>query len=194
MNFSPTSGERQKDISSLIVELAIPPWLDLYGKNRESLMDSINKKLDFFFLVVIVLVLAGMPLGLSFYDRYTASQTVPANARVFTLTGHAERGWLVGDVPAYAAVSIWKQKGTPLAKPVILVSQGDVVVFKLTSSDVVHGFSLKDFEVYLTDGIEPGKVTYVSFTADKIGTFTFSCNAICGDMHQNMQGTIVVKA
>ena len=78
--------------------------------------------------------------------------------------------------------------------PVIEVSQGDVVVFKLTSSDVVHGFSLKDFEVYLTDGIQPGKATYVSFTADKVGTFTFSCNAICGDMHQNMQGTLIVKA
>jgi heme/copper-type cytochrome/quinol oxidase subunit 2 len=74
------------------------------------------------------------------------------------------------------------------------VAKGDVVVFKLTSSDVVHGFSLKDFEVYLTEGIEAGKATYVSFTADKVGTFTFSCNAICGDMHQNMQGTLIVKA
>ena len=53
--------------------------------------------------------------------------------------------------------------------------------------------SVKDFGVYLTDGIQPGKATYVSFIADKVGTFTFSCNAICGDMHQNMQGTVVVK-
>lgn len=34
----------------------------------------------------------------------------------------------------------------------------------------------------------------MTFTADKVGTFTFSCNAICGDMHKNMQGTLVVKA
>ena len=157
-------------------------------------MQSTYKKLDFFFLVVIVLVLAGMPFGIFFYDRYSASQNIPPNARVFTLTGHAERGWLIGDVPAYNAVSFWKQKGAPIAKPVIEVSQGDFVVFKLTSSDVVHGFSLKDFEVYLTEGIEPGKATYVSFSADKVGSFTFSCNAICGDMHQNMQGILIVKA
>ena len=69
-----------------------------------------------------------------------------------------------------------------------------MVVFKLTSSDVVHGFSLKDFEVFLTDGIRPGKATYVSFKADKVGRFIFTCNAVCGDMHQNMQGTLVVKA
>jgi heme/copper-type cytochrome/quinol oxidase subunit 2 len=157
-------------------------------------MRSANKKLDFFFLAVIVLVLMGLPFGISFYDRYTASKNIPQGAKHFTLTGHAERGWLIGDVPAYQAVSIWKKKGAPIEKPVIVVSKGDVVVFKLTSSDVVHGFSFKDFEVYLTDGIDPGKATYVSFTADKIGTFMFSCNAICGDMHQNMQGTVIVKA
>jgi heme/copper-type cytochrome/quinol oxidase subunit 2 len=153
-----------------------------------------NKKLDIFFLVVIILIVAGLPFGISYYDEYISSTKIPPYARQFTLTGHAERGWIIGEVPAYQAVSFWKQQGQPIEKPVIEVSKGDRVVFKLTSSDVVHGFSLKDFEVYLTDGIEPGKTTYVTFTADKAGTFTFSCNAICGEMHQNMQGTLVVKA
>jgi heme/copper-type cytochrome/quinol oxidase subunit 2 len=77
---------------------------------------------------------------------------------------------------------------------VIEVSKGDMVVLRLKSSDVVHGFSLKDFGVFITEGIHPGKVRLVSFKADKIGVFTFSCNAICGDNHQNMQGRLVVKA
>ncbi len=81
-----------------------------------------------------------------------------------------------------------------MKRPVIEVSKGDLVVFKLKSSDVVHGFSLKDFGVFLKEGIQPGKVTQVSFKADKVGTFTFSCNAICGENHQNMKGTLVVKA
>jgi heme/copper-type cytochrome/quinol oxidase subunit 2 len=34
----------------------------------------------------------------------------------------------------------------------------------------------------------------VSFRADKAGIFTFSCNSICGDRHENMQGTLVVRA
>ncbi len=157
-------------------------------------MRTSNKKLDCFFLVVLVLIVVGLPFGISFYDEYTSSTKIPPDARQFTLTGHAERGWLIGDVPAYEAVSFWKQHGQPIEKPVIEVSKGDLVVFKLTSSDVVHGFSLKDFEVFLTNGIQPGKATYVSFKADKAGVFTFSCNAICGDSHQNMQGTLVVKA
>jgi heme/copper-type cytochrome/quinol oxidase subunit 2 len=157
-------------------------------------MQHSNKKLDLFFLLFLVLILVGLPFGISYYDRYVSSQKLPPTARQITLTGHAERGWLVGEVPAYAAVSFWKEKGQPIEKPVLEVSKGDIVVFKLTSSDVVHGFSLKDFDVYLTDGIQPGKTTYVRFKADRVGTFTFSCNAVCGDMHQNMQGTLVVKA
>ncbi len=153
-----------------------------------------NNKLDLFFLVFLVLILIGLPFGISSYDRYVSSQKLPPSARQFTLTGHAERGWLVGEVPAYEAVSFWKKKGQPIEKPVLEVSRGDVVVFKLASSDVVHGFSLKDFDVFLTDGIQPGKATYVRFKADKVGTFIFTCNAVCGDMHQNMQGTLVVKA
>jgi heme/copper-type cytochrome/quinol oxidase subunit 2 len=152
-----------------------------------------NRILDLCFLVLIIIILAGLPLGISYYDRQVSSQKIPPEARVFRLTGHAQRGWLTGKVPAYDAITFWQKQGRPIERPVIKVKKGDLVVFKLASSDVVHGFSLKDFGVYLKDGIQPGKVVYVSFKADKVGTFTFSCNAICGDMHQNMQGTLIVR-
>ncbi len=153
-----------------------------------------NRILDLCFLVLIIVILAGVPFGIAYYDRQVSSQKIPSQARVFALTGHAERGWLTGQVSAYDAVTFWQKQGLPIERPEIEVKKGDMVVFKLASSDVVHGFSLKDFGIYLTDGIQPGKVIYVSFKADRSGTFTFSCNAICGDMHQNMQGTLVVRA
>jgi heme/copper-type cytochrome/quinol oxidase subunit 2 len=153
-----------------------------------------NRILDLCFLVLIIVILAGVPFGIAYYDRQVSSQKIPPEARVFRLTGHAQRGWLMGKVPAYDAITFWQKQGRPIERPVIKVKKGDLVVFKLASSDVVHGFSLKDFGVYLKDGIQPGKVVYVSFKADRVGTFTFSCNAICGDMHQNMQGTLIVSA
>ena len=153
-----------------------------------------NKKIDVFFALVLVVILVALPAGIVYYDHWVSSKKIPPQAREFTLTGNAERGWVLGEIHAYGVISLWQKHGHPIGRPVIEVRKGDRVVLKLTSSDVVHGFSLKDFGVFLTTGIQPGKTVYVSFKADKAGVFTFSCNAVCGESHQNMQGTLVVKA
>jgi heme/copper-type cytochrome/quinol oxidase subunit 2 len=156
-------------------------------------MGYFRKKLDILFILLLILILAGLPFGIKAYDNMVWRDEIPSEAKHFTLTGHTQRGWLLGEVHAHDVVSLWNQNKT-MKNPVIEVSKGDLVVFKLKSSDVVHGFSLKDFGVFLSEGIQPGKTTQVSFKADKVGTFTFSCNAICGENHQNMKGTLVVKA
>lgn len=145
------------------------------------------------YLILVLLFIIGVPFAIQAYDGWVWKKRIPEGSRVFTLTGHAERGWIKGEIRAYDVISLWHEKG-PMLRPVLEVSKGDLVVLKLRSSDVIHGFSLKDFGVFITDGIQPGKTTLVSFRADKVGTFTFSCNAICGDRHQNMQGILVVKA
>lgn len=155
-------------------------------------MRSDEKNADFIFLFLLILVIVGLPIGILAYDYYLKPKNISSGAKEFTLTGHAQKGWLLGEVPAYDVISLWQKQG-PVEKPVIEVSKGDLVVLKLRSSDVMHGFSLQAFGIYLTDGIKPGKTTFVSFKADKVGTFIFSCNVFCGDIHQHMQGTLVVK-
>ena len=150
-----------------------------------------NKKLEVLLCLVLIVIIVGLPIGIIAYDQYVWQKKIPSDAKVFTLTGHTEDGWLLGDVQALDALNFGRKRKLA-EKPVIKVSKGDRVVLKLKSSDVVHGFSLKDWEIIITDGIQPGKVTMVSFVADKVGTFTFSCNAICGDNHQKMQGTLIV--
>jgi len=156
-------------------------------------MPKFKNKLDFMILLLLIAIIAGLPLGLRAYDRKVWEEKIPAGAKVFTLTGNAERGWIAGDVHAFEVLSTARHD-LIAERPVITVSKGDLVVFRLRSSDVIHGFSLKDFGVFITDGIHPGKSTLVKFVADKVGTFTFSCNAICGDKHEKMQGTLIVKA
>ena len=68
-----------------------------------------NRMLDLCFLVLIIIILAGVPLGIAYYDRHVSSQNIPSEARVFILTGHAERGWMMGEVPAYNAVTLWRR-------------------------------------------------------------------------------------
>ena len=150
-------------------------------------------KRDRVYLMILLACLIAIPLGMRAYDAYYWHNRIPGEAKVFTLTGHSDYGWILGDRPAYAVASPQHRK-MALSKPVIEVKQGDLVVLKLKSSDVIHGFSYKAAGIFINDGIEPGKVTLVSFRAEKPGTYRFSCNAICGDNHNNMQGTIVVTA
>ena len=153
-------------------------------------MDS--KKLDLFFLLLLILIIVGLPFGIRAYDRYLEPAALTPDTKEFTLTGHAQKGWVLGEVRANDIISLWQTEG-PSEKPVIEVSKGDQVVIKLRSADVTHGFSLKAFGIYIAKGIQPGKTVYVSFKADKSGTFSFMCNVFCGDIHQHMEGTLIVR-
>jgi heme/copper-type cytochrome/quinol oxidase subunit 2 len=148
---------------------------------------------DFWYLLVLILVVVGLPWAIQAFDDYFWRTKTTTGAKVFTLTANSELGWLPGRVYGYDAITL-HSKSRPAQDLTLEVKKGDLVVLKITSSDVVHGFSLKDFGIFLEDGIRPGKVVLASFKADKAGTFTFSCNIICGDQHKNMQGTLVVRA
>ncbi len=74
---------------------------------------------------------------------------------------------------------------------VIKVKKGDMVVLKLKSADVTHGFSLPDFGI--NSAIKPGETKVVEFTVDKTGTFKFICDIPCGVGHMGMTGTIIVE-
>ncbi|MCF6248362.1 MAG: cupredoxin domain-containing protein [Desulfobacula sp.] len=152
-----------------------------------------NKKADIIYFALVMFVIVALPFGISAYDKYLWGEKIPGDAKLFSLTGHTQKGWVLGSIKAVDVLTdgLNTKVFTP---PVIKVNKGDRVVLKLTSSDVVHGFSLKDFGVFVNDGIHPGKPRMISFVADKQGVFTFACNAICGKHHENMSGTIIVKA
>ena len=156
-------------------------------------MHSTHIRRDLWLLILLVAIAAGVPAAIYSYDRAVWEQRTPEKAKVFTLTGHVEKGWVLGNVKAIEVLSLGKQSQN-LKHPVIKVSKGDLVSIKLTSSDVIHGFSLKEFGIFIDKGLPPGKVTIVTFIADKEGSFTFSCNAICGQKHEEMKGTLIVTA
>jgi len=149
-------------------------------------------KRDVIYLILLLLIVIGLPFGIRAYDRRLEPVQSTTGAREFTLTGHAGSGWVVGEVRANDIVSLWRDNGSPI-KPVIEVSKGDQVVLKLRSADVTHGFSLKAYGIYVAKGIQPGKTVYLSFTADKVGRFIFMCTVFCGDIHQHMEGTLIVR-
>ena len=68
----------------------------------------------------------------------------------------------------------------------------EAVVFRLTTADVVMGFSVPDFGVRAT--LIPGQSVDVLMTPDRTGEFTFLCDVFCGSGHENMEGTLRVSA
>ena len=137
-------------------------------------------------------IIIGLPFGIRAYDRYLEPKELTPGTKVFTLTGHADKGWVLGEVQANDIFSLWRNEGSSV-KPVIEVSKGDKVVLKLRSADVTHGFNLKAYGIYIAKGIQPGKTIYVSFKAEKTCAFIFMCNVFCGDIHTHMEGKLIVR-
>jgi len=74
----------------------------------------------------------------------------------------------------------------------VTLKLNEPVIFRLTTLDVVMGFSVPDFAVRGT--IIPGQTTEVAMTPTKTGDFTFLCDIFCGSGHENMDGTLHVVA
>ena len=75
---------------------------------------------------------------------------------------------------------------------VIELKKGEEVVLELTAVDFPHGFSLPDFKLR-ADLIMDTPVR-VTLKPEQVGQFGFLCDNFCGSGHEEMAGTIVVKA
>ena len=73
----------------------------------------------------------------------------------------------------------------------IEVNKGDKVRLIVTSADVPHGISIREYGI--NEQLNPGKPVTIEFTADKEGTFTAFCSIFCGSGHSNMKGKLIVK-
>ncbi|MDP2956899.1 MAG: cupredoxin domain-containing protein [Longimicrobiales bacterium] len=73
---------------------------------------------------------------------------------------------------------------------VITVREGETVVLKIISEDVMHGFFLDGYETQTT--IPPGEIRVLGFMADRAGRFTFRCSMTCGEFHPYMVGNLRV--
>jgi len=75
--------------------------------------------------------------------------------------------------------------------PVIHIKKGQDVTLEVSTSDVQHGFEVK--ELGIDEPIQKGKPALVNFKADKPGEYKVECSIICGSGHDHMQGKIIVE-
>jgi cytochrome c oxidase subunit 2 len=74
------------------------------------------------------------------------------------------------------------------------VRAGEPVEFRVTASDVNHGFGLYDDEDRLVFQVQalPGEVTTVVHTFDEPGSYHVLCLEFCGSRHHEMTGRLEV--
>lgn len=121
-------------------------------------------------LSLVLLVVLGLPLGALGFQR--AQMAGPA--RVIELTARLPTAEQGGWTPEY-----------------ITVQRGERIKLRISSADVIHGFSIPKLDVHV-DWIEPGKVAEVEFTADQPGRYAFQCTVWCQLGHWRMRGVIEV--
>jgi cytochrome c oxidase subunit 2 len=73
------------------------------------------------------------------------------------------------------------------------VTVGERVTLSVRTADGVHGIEIKKFKVKkeVPRGTAP---VMIEFTATEAGRFPILCSEYCGDGHNDMKGTLVVKA
>lgn len=72
----------------------------------------------------------------------------------------------------------------------IRVNPGDRVTISLTSTDVVHGLYIDDYDLQIS--ADPGQTETLTFAANKAGVFRLRCSVTCGDLHPFMIGKLRV--
>jgi cytochrome c oxidase subunit 2 len=82
------------------------------------------------------------------------------------------------------------EHGNPTPNTIHL-KKGQPACLRLTSEDTTHALNIPDMKIF-SDPIHPGKWTYVHFTPEKSGTFSFVCTIVCSPMHSRVRGKIIV--
>lgn|SRR3954452_9181335 len=75
--------------------------------------------------------------------------------------------------------------------PEVHVKRGQRVMFVVTSTDTQHGFHVDAFGI--NEPVKKGQTAEVEFESERAGTFPMNCSIVCGAMHDDMVGKIVVE-
>ena len=156
----------------------------LYLNNDGNTVQKPKQKRFYFFIVLtaVLLILLSITVPKSPYFLFSKdnpAKVVYVDALQFT--------YLMG----YAAIN----PKDPKTEPNIEVPLNKVVEFRITSSDVNHGFAIYNqyAELITQTQAMPGYVNKLRWKFDKPGVYNILCLEFCGAGHPSMRGTFTVK-
>jgi heme/copper-type cytochrome/quinol oxidase subunit 2 len=149
-------------------------------------MERLDRIVGKLALPLVVVTVIGVPLAAFAYDR-SVRDAAPEGAKVFWIYLDGERNWTTTRLSGLTTFR------DPDDLREIVVDQGDLVVLKLMSTDVHHGFTIAELGMEPIE-LVPGKVHEVRFVADRPGRYRMVCTIICGRAHPRMAADLVVRA
>ncbi len=139
-------------------------------------------------VLAVVLVLAGLPVLLWYWRAVAPAHRYPPGTKLITLTAVANGGiWTQEEVVGH---NYWRRR--PARAGEISLKQGDHVVVRLRSADLLHSFAIPLLRLGPVD-VPAGHTVEVSFAADRPGVLTFLCWQVCSPEHPNLRGRFLVK-
>ena len=139
-------------------------------------------------VLAVFVTLAGLPLLLWHWRAAGLPHRYPPGTKVITLTAIANGGiWTQEEV--FGSNYWWKK---PARAEEISLQQGDHVVLRLRSVDVLHTFGIPLLRLGPVD-VPAGHTVELAFNAERAGVLTFLCWQVCSPEHTNLRGRFVVK-
>ena len=140
-------------------------------------------------VLAVVLVLVGLPLSLWCWRGVLLAHRYPPETKVITLTAIANGGiWTQEEI---VGLNYWR--GKPARAEDIPLNQGDHVVLRLRSVDVLHSFAIPLLRLGPVD-VPAGHTVELEFDAKRPGVLTFLCWQVCSPEHASLRGRFLVKA
>jgi mono/diheme cytochrome c family protein/plastocyanin len=137
----------------------------------DDLRRALGGRREWFALAVVLVALVLFPAALV---GYQALRTHAAGVRVIDVVARApQQGGFSPDR--------------------LQLRAGETVRLRLSSPDVVHGFTIPGLGIDV-DEIYPGTVVEVDVTPQKPGRYAFACTRWCGPDHWRMRGVLEVEA
>jgi heme/copper-type cytochrome/quinol oxidase subunit 2 len=135
---------------------------------------------EILFIFAVALILTAIPYLILSWQPQGKGRVI--NVAGYNLADPDPGVWVVGEGRPFTVDTVNE----------IRVKKGEQITLRLTSMDVVHGFTLPGYNI--SKILYPGGVAVVEFIAFESGEFEFYCSArSCGRGHLEMKGTLIVE-
>ena len=150
--------------------------------NRKNIIES-------FLLVLVLVSIVAVPFFILKINNYYHSFKFSKGAQVITLYGIAKEGiWTEEPVTSF---NYWWKK-FKRAEEIPVRDDGTPIIFRVTSTDVLHSFAIPLLRVDPYE-VKAGQFVEIELkTNGRLQSTEFFCYQYCGQNHYDMYGMLVV--